>query len=54
VRLFAAGVSLLLIQPGLLPVRAQESGATIAGTILDQAGKPVGGASVTAKGESAA
>jgi iron complex outermembrane receptor protein len=53
VRLFAVGVSLLLIESGLAPLRAQEGAANIAGTILDQVGKPIGAASVTVKNDSA-
>jgi iron complex outermembrane receptor protein len=39
---------------GLVPLRAQEGAAAIAGTILDQAGKVVGAASVTVKSDSTA
>ncbi len=47
-------VSLLLMGSVLEPLRAQEGAATIAGTILDQVGKPIAAASVTAKNDSAA
>jgi iron complex outermembrane recepter protein len=49
---FAVGVSLLLIESGLAPLRAQEGAGTITGTILDQAGKSIGAASVTVKNDS--
>jgi iron complex outermembrane receptor protein len=52
VRIFTAGVSLLLICSCLAPLRAQEGTATIAGTILDQAGKVIVAASVTVKSDS--
>ena len=35
-----------------MPLRAQTGGGTLAGNVMDQAGKPVEGADVTAKGES--
>jgi iron complex outermembrane receptor protein len=54
VRVFAACVSLLLIEPGLAPLRAQEGAATIVGTVVDQVGKVIGAASVTVKNESTA
>ena len=54
VRVFAAGVSLLLMESGLTPLRAQEGAATIAGTILDQVGKVIGAAWVTVKSDSTA
>jgi iron complex outermembrane recepter protein len=53
VRVLAVGVSLLLIESALAPLRAQQGAATIAGTILDQVGKPIGAASVTVKNDSA-
>ena len=53
VRVLAVGVSLLLMESGLTLLRAQEGAATIAGTVLDQVGKPIGAASVTAKSDSA-
>jgi hypothetical protein len=53
VRVLAVGVSLLLVESGLAPLRAQEGAGTIAGTILDQVGKPIGAASVTVKNDSA-
>lgn len=52
-RVLVVGVSLLLMESGLALLRAQEGAATIAGTILDQAGKVVGAASVTVKSDSA-
>ena len=36
------------------PLRAQDAGATIAGTIFDQSGKPISAASVTVKSDSSA
>ncbi len=54
VRVLAVCVSLFLIESGLAPLRAQEAGATIAGTVVDQAGKAVEAASVTVKNDSAA
>jgi iron complex outermembrane receptor protein len=53
IRGFAVGASLLLVGSGLMPLRAQQGAATIAGTILDQVGKPMGAASVTVKNDSA-
>jgi len=49
--LSAICASLFFMQSGLPLLRAQEGGATIAGTIFDQSGKPVGAASVTLKNE---
>ncbi len=51
VRALAICVALILIQSGVTPLRAQ-GGAAITGTILDQSGKPISGASVTVKNES--
>src|SRR5580700_2387555 len=42
----------LLCAAGLMPLRAQTGGASITGTILDQAGKPIEAAAVTVKSES--
>jgi iron complex outermembrane receptor protein len=39
---------------GVMSLRAQEGSATLSGTILDQAGKAIQGATVTAKNDSAA
>ena len=44
----------LLCAAGLMPLRAQEGGATLTGTILDQAGKAIQGATVTAKNDATA
>jgi iron complex outermembrane receptor protein len=52
VRALAVVVSLLLMESGLVQLRAQEGAATIAGTILDQVGKVIGAASVTVKNDS--
>jgi len=38
---------------GLMPLRAQDAGSTLAGTILDQAGKTVQGATIVARNDSA-
>jgi iron complex outermembrane recepter protein len=48
------GVCLLIIQSGLEPLRAQEGVATIAGTVLDQAGKVIPAATVTLKNDTSA
>src|ERR1017187_7170552 len=44
----------LLCAAGLMPLRAQEGGAALAGSILDQAGKAIPGATVTAKNDATA
>jgi iron complex outermembrane receptor protein len=49
IRVFATLVCLFSVGSGLTLLDAQGSGATIAGTILDQAGKSVAAASVTVK-----
>ncbi len=46
-------VCMLLCAAGLVPLRAQDGSATIAGTVLDQAGKSVQGAEVTVRNDSA-
>src|ERR1035438_9759426 len=51
--LLTVGLSLLWVESGVAPLRAQGSGAKIGGTVLDQAGKPIGAASVTMKGDTA-
>ncbi len=51
VRILYVGVSLLLIQAGLTPLRAQEGGAAIAGTVLDQTGKAIAAAEITVKND---
>jgi len=53
VRVMALSVPLLFIQSGLVPLRAQAQGggASIAGTVLDQTGKPIGAAAVTLKND---
>jgi iron complex outermembrane receptor protein len=53
VRLFAVGMCLFLIQPGLTPLSAQQAAGTIAGTVLDQAGKTMEAATVKAKSDAA-
>jgi iron complex outermembrane receptor protein len=47
-RLFAVGVCGLL---GMTPISAQSAAGKLAGTVLDQVGKPVQGASLIVKGE---
>jgi iron complex outermembrane receptor protein len=47
----AAIVLALFCATGLMPLRAQTGGGTIAGTIVDQVGKPIPTASVTAKNQ---
>ena len=44
----------LVCAAGLIPLWAQEGGATLSGTILDQAGKTIQGATVTVKNEATA
>jgi iron complex outermembrane receptor protein len=41
----------LLGATGMTPVRAQSGGGALAGTVLDQAGKPIQGANITVKRE---
>jgi len=53
VRAATVGLSLLLIESGLVPLRAQGGTATIAGTVIDQVGKAIGAASVKVKNDAA-
>jgi iron complex outermembrane receptor protein len=50
----AIAASLLVAAWVQMPLMAQQGGATIAGTIIDQAGKVIEGASVSVKGEAGA
>ena len=47
----AAVACLLICAAGTMPLRAQNGSGTLAGNIVDQAGKPIAGATVTARAE---
>ena len=44
-----AAIGLMIAGLGISPLQAQDGGGTIAGTILDQVGKPIPGATVAVK-----